>query len=77
MAASGEMKIDSASLISKGTSVHGWPSGHALDCEEAIDFAQLHDVKCMIEKFPLAKANEAYDHMLGGHPRFRCVLVME
>lgn len=73
----GEIKINTLPMINKGASVHGWPSGQALDSEEAIDFALLHDVKCMIEKFPLAKANEAYDHMMGGHPRFRCVLTME
>ena len=75
--AAGETKINSAVLIQKGASIHGWPSGQALDSEEAIDFAELHKVKCMIEKFPLTKANEAYNHMMGGHPRFRCVLVME
>ena len=64
-------------MIQKGASIHGWPSGQALDCEEAIDFAELHNVKCMIETFPLAKANEAFNHMMGGHPRFRAVLVME
>ena len=77
MIAMGETKIHTGALISKGASVHGWPSGQALDSEEAIDFAELHGVKCMIEKFPLAKANEAFEHMLAGHPRFRCVLVME
>lgn len=35
-------------MITKGLSVHGWPSGHSLDCEEAVKFAQLHDVHCMI-----------------------------
>ena len=75
--AMGKTTINTVPMVAKGASVHGWPSGQALDCEEAIDFAQLHGVKCMIEKFPLAKANEAYAHMMGGHPRFRCVLVME
>ena len=75
--ASGEIQINTVPLVLKGASVHGWPSGQALDSEEAIDFAELHGVKCMIETFPLAKANEAYEHMMGGHPRFRCVLVME
>lgn len=28
--------------------------------EDAIKFAQLQDIGCMIEKFPLEKANEAY-----------------
>ncbi len=73
----GDIKVDSATLVHKGASIQGWPSGRALDSEEAIAFARLHDVKCMIEKFPLTKANEAFEHMMGGHPRFRCVLVME
>lgn len=77
MIAIGEIKINTLPMIGKGASVHGWPSGQALDCEEAIAFADLHDVKCMVEKFPLEKANEAYEHMMGGHPRFRCVLTME
>lgn len=64
-------------MIMKGISVHGWPSGHALDSEEAISFAQHQDVKCMIEKFPLAKVEEAVEHMLSGKARFRCVLTME
>jgi D-arabinose 1-dehydrogenase-like Zn-dependent alcohol dehydrogenase len=28
--------------------------------EETLKFAQLQDIDCMIEKFPLEKANEAY-----------------
>jgi len=72
----GEIKINTLPLITKGSSVHGWPSGQALDCEEAIDFAQLHNVNCVVEKFPLAKANEAYEHMMSGKARFRCVLTM-
>jgi hypothetical protein len=28
--------------------------------EDAIRFAQLENVGCLIEKFPLEKANEAY-----------------
>lgn len=70
MAAFGEIKINTLPMSGKGASVHGWPSGQALDCEEAIDFAELHGVKCNIEQVPLAKTNEAFDHMMGGHPRF-------
>ena len=64
-------------MIMRGISVSGWPSGHALDSEEAIAFAQRQGVKCMIEKFPLEKAQEALDHMLAGDVRFRAVLVMD
>ena len=64
-------------MILKGLSVHGWPSGHALDSEEAIKFAQLHNVNCMVEKFPLSEVNRAYDHMTSGNVRFRSVITME
>lgn len=30
----------------------------------------------MIEKFPLDKAEEAYQYMMAGKPRFRAVLTM-
>jgi len=61
----------------KGASVHGWPSGHALDSEEAIQFAQHQDVKCMVEKFPFDKASDAVEHMLSGKCRFRSVLTFD
>jgi D-arabinose 1-dehydrogenase-like Zn-dependent alcohol dehydrogenase len=64
-------------MVLKGQSVHGWPSGATLDCEETIAFAQLQGVECMVEKFPLEDAQKAYEHMMSGKARFRSVLVME
>jgi len=64
-------------MVLGGLSVRGWPSGHALDSEEAIRFAQVHGIECMIEKFPLEKVNEAMKHMLDGKVRFRAVLTMD
>ena len=46
-----------------------------MDSEDAISFAQIHGVECMIEKFPLDKANEALQHMNEGKVRFRGVLI--
>ena len=46
--------------LPKALSVQCWPSGHAIDSEEAIDFTELKNVDCLIEKFPLAKANDAF-----------------
>lgn len=71
------MPVNTVSMVLNGLNVRGWPSGHALDAEEAIRFAQVHGVECMIEKFPLAKANEAMEHMLSGKVRFRAVLTMD
>jgi D-arabinose 1-dehydrogenase-like Zn-dependent alcohol dehydrogenase len=70
----GDVKINSAQLLMKGLSVHGWPSGHALDSEEAIRFAQLHDVNCLVEEFPFAEVQKAFDHMKSGKARFRAVI---
>ena len=64
-------------MVLNALSVRGWPSGHALDTEEAIAFADAQGVECMIEKFPLEKANEAMEHMLSGKVRFRAVLMMD
>jgi D-arabinose 1-dehydrogenase-like Zn-dependent alcohol dehydrogenase len=73
----GDVPINTTPLILKGLAVHGWPSGHALDSEEAIAFAQHQGVKCMVETFPLEKVQEALDHMVSGKVRFRSVLKME
>ncbi|KAG9782549.1 hypothetical protein KCU88_g3249, partial [Aureobasidium melanogenum] len=75
LAASAPVEINTASMIQKGLSLTAWPSGHALDSEEAIEFAQVHKVNVMIEKFPLDKANEALEKMVAGKVRFRGVLI--
>lgn len=77
LAPCGDIKVNTIHLITKGTKVAGWPSGHALDCEEAIAFTQNKGVKCMVEKFKLEDAQKAFDHMLSGDVRFRAVLVMD
>lgn len=75
LAAAPPVEINTSSMIAKGLSITAWPSGHALDSEEAIEFAQVHNVNVMIEKFPLDKANEALDKMVSGKVRFRGVLI--
>jgi D-arabinose 1-dehydrogenase-like Zn-dependent alcohol dehydrogenase len=64
-------------MIFRGISVHGWPSGHALDSEEAIAFAERQGVECMIEKFPFDKVEDAVKHMMSRQVRFRSVLIMD
>jgi D-arabinose 1-dehydrogenase-like Zn-dependent alcohol dehydrogenase len=73
----GPAEIDTMSLVLKGASVVGWPSGHALDSEEALRFSMIHGVKCMIEKYPLDKVQDAVESLQAGKPRFRNVLVMQ
>lgn len=73
----GPIEVNTVPLILKGLGVEGWPSGHAIDSEDAIAFAKNHGVKCMIEKYPFADVQKAVDDLLAGKPRFRNVLVFE
>ena len=50
--------------MSYGLSIQSWPSGHAKDSEEAIKFTQLEGIDCLIEKFPIDKANDAYSESI-------------
>lgn len=70
-----DLAIPSMPMIQKRLSVRGWPSGTAFDSEDTLQFAQVSGVKCQIERYPLDKAEEAYQSMMEGHVRFRAVLV--
>jgi alcohol dehydrogenase/propanol-preferring alcohol dehydrogenase len=61
-------------LISGRRSIAGWPSGTAPGSEDTLQFSVLTNVRPMIEIFPLAKAEEAYQRMMSGKARFRVVL---
>lgn len=76
LAPCGAIEVNSVDLIAKDAGVVGFPAGHALDSEEAISFAKLHGIKCMVEEFPLDDVQKAFDHMKSGEVRFRSVLVM-
>lgn len=54
--------------------IAGWPSGTGMDSEDTLNFSVLTQVKPMIETYPLEKAEEAYQSMMGGKARFRAVL---
>ena len=56
--------------------IQGWASGIATDSEDTLRFAEMTGVRPMIEKFPLAKVNEAYARMTSGKAQFRVVLTM-
>jgi D-arabinose 1-dehydrogenase-like Zn-dependent alcohol dehydrogenase len=61
-------------LILGRRSLIGWPSGTSIDSQDTLSFSVLSGVKSMNEVFPLEHAAEAYDHMMSGKARFRCVL---
>jgi D-arabinose 1-dehydrogenase-like Zn-dependent alcohol dehydrogenase len=64
---------DAVPMITKRLSIQGWPGGTNQDSAETLQFAQQAGVRCMITKFPLSKAQEAYDHV--AHARFRAVII--
>jgi D-arabinose 1-dehydrogenase-like Zn-dependent alcohol dehydrogenase len=55
-------------------SVSGGPSGTSADSQDTLAFSALTGVRPMIEEYPLERAAEAYDRMIGGGARFRVVL---
>jgi D-arabinose 1-dehydrogenase-like Zn-dependent alcohol dehydrogenase len=63
-------------LIPGRKDVQGWPSGTAMDSEDTLNFSAYTGVRPMIERYPLAKAAEAYEQMSSGRARFRVVLTM-
>jgi D-arabinose 1-dehydrogenase-like Zn-dependent alcohol dehydrogenase len=70
------LSISALDLIGARRSVQGWPSGTAMDSEDTLRFSALSGVRPMIEKFPLSRVAEAYQHMASGKARFRAVLTM-
>jgi D-arabinose 1-dehydrogenase-like Zn-dependent alcohol dehydrogenase len=63
-------------MIGGRKGIQGWPSGSAIDSEDTLRFSSLTGVRPMIERFPLEKAAEGYQHMITGKARFRVVLTM-
>jgi len=55
-------------------SLVGWPSGTSIDSQDTLSFSVLSGVRSMNEVFPLERAAEAYDLMMSGKARFRCVI---
>lgn len=61
-------------LILGRKSLIGWPAGTSMDSQDTLLFSVLSGVRSMNEIFPLERAAEAYDHMMSGKAKFRCVL---
>ncbi|PSO57037.1 MAG: alcohol dehydrogenase [Cyanobacteria bacterium SW_12_48_29] len=74
---SGEpIEVSPLQLIMGRKSILGWPSGHAKDSEETLNFSALGGIGPQIETFPLERISEAYEQMISNKARFRVVLTM-
>jgi D-arabinose 1-dehydrogenase-like Zn-dependent alcohol dehydrogenase len=61
-------------LISGRRSIMGWPSGTSIDSQDTLSFSVHSGVRSINQVFPLERAPEAYELMMSGKARFRCVL---
>lgn len=68
------MEISALQLIMGRRSVVGWPSGHARDTEETVQFSTQCEIYPMIETYPLEQVAQAYDRLIQNRARFRVVL---
>ena len=61
-------------MISGRRSITGWPSGTSIDSQDTLSFSIHSGVRSMNQVFPLEHAPDAYELMMNGKARFRCVL---
>lgn len=61
------------SLLVRRLSVRGWPAGSPKDAEDCLEFVRAKNIKCLVERFPLHKAQEAFEHCKTA--RFRAVII--
>ncbi len=70
------ISVSPLAIVLMRRSIQGWPSGHAKDSEETLEFCARSGIRPMVETFPLERVAEAYDRMITGRVRFRSVLTM-
>ena len=61
-------------LISGERSMSGSPTGSPVMIARMLEFAARHGVAPVIERFPMARANDAIDHLRAGRAHYRVVL---
>jgi uncharacterized zinc-type alcohol dehydrogenase-like protein len=68
------MQIPAMTLIMGQKSVSGSPVGSPATVATMLDFCARHKIAPTVETFPMAKVNEAMDHLRSGKARYRIVL---
>jgi uncharacterized zinc-type alcohol dehydrogenase-like protein len=61
-------------LLMGQRSISGSPLGSPATTAKMLEFCARHDVKPVIEKFPMSKVNDAIEHLRAGKARYRIVL---
>ena len=68
------MAIPAFSLIMGEKSVAGSPLGSPALTRTMLEFCVRHDIYPIVEEFPMAQINEAFEHLEAGKARYRIVL---
>ncbi|MBN9225743.1 MULTISPECIES: alcohol dehydrogenase [Legionella] len=71
------IEVISTQLISANRSIKGWASGSAIDVEETLQFCALTGIRPMIQQYPLAQTEKAFEDMMTNKVRFRAVIMMQ
>ncbi|KAK9702497.1 hypothetical protein K7432_011206 [Basidiobolus ranarum] len=71
---SDKVKISPFALIAKNATLTGSAIGSIDDQKAMLDFCTKHNVRTMIEKFPMSKIDEAIQRVRDGKVRYRVVL---
>ena len=66
--------INAFQLIMGQKQLSGSPVGSPENIKTMLEFAHRHAIKPTIETFPMAKVNDALDHLRAGKARYRIVL---
>jgi uncharacterized zinc-type alcohol dehydrogenase-like protein len=62
------------SLMAGQKSISASPVGSPTTIRTMLDFAVLHNIKPLVEVYPMSKINEAFDHLKTGKAKYRIVL---
>ena len=66
--------VNAFQLIMGQKQISGSPVGSPENIKAMLEFAHRHAIKPTIEIFPMAKVNDALDHLRAGKARYRIVL---
>lgn len=69
------MEVPAFGLIMGSKSVSGSPTGSPTAMSTMLDFSARHGIAPVTETFPMAKVNDALEHLRAGKARYRVVLV--
>jgi propanol-preferring alcohol dehydrogenase len=76
-AAADPVQVDTLALIFGTRSIAGSLTGTPIENEDNLAFAAQRGIRPMLETFPLAEAEKAYELMISGAARFRAVLTTQ